>query len=353
MPIFADLRRLLDDLPPADDGAAAAAAAREAQLTKPAGSLGRLETLTRWLATWQGRHPPELRRVRVAVFAGRHGVCARGVSAYPAEVTDQMVRNFAAGGAAINQLCRLAGAELVVEDAGAGRATADFVTAAAMSEAECRAALDLGRSVVADDLSLLGLGEMGIGNTTAAAALATALLGGRAEDWCGPGTGLDEAGVARKARVVGAALDYHGGALADPLEALRRVGGFELAAIVGAVLEARRRRVPVLLDGFVVTAAAAVLWRLREEALAHCQAAHRSAEPGHRRLLERLGLVPLLDLQMRLGEGSGAALAIPLLRAALACHTGMATFAAAGVSEAAQLPDRTTSSQTSSPPAAV
>lgn len=353
MPTFPDLRRLLDDLPPPDAAAAAAAAERELQLTKPRGALGRLEALTQWLAAWQGRHPPELCRVRVALFAGRHGVCARGVSAYPAEVTGQMVRNFAAGGAAINQLCRLAGAELVVEEVAAGRTTADFVTAAAMSEADCCAAVELGRSVVAEDLSLLALGEMGIGNTTAAAALATALMGGRAEDWCGRGTGLDEAGVAHKARVVAEALAHHGGALADPLEALCRVGGFELAALAGAVLEARRRRVPVLLDGFAVTAAAAVLWRLRADALLHCQAAHRSAEPGHRRLLERLGLVPLLDLEMRLGEGSGAALAIPLLRAALACHTGMATFASAGVSEAAQLPDRTTSSQASSPPAAV
>lgn len=353
MTTLADLRRLLDDLPGPNGAAAAAAAAREAQLTKPAGALGRLEALTAWLAAWQGRHPPELSRVRLAVFAGRHGVCARGVSAYPAEVMDQMVRNFAAGGAAINQLCRLAGAELVVEQAGGETATADFVTAAAMGEAACVQAIALGRAVVTDDLSLLALGEMGIGNTTAAAALATALLGGRAEDWCGPGTGLDAAGVARKARVVAEAVAHHRQALDDPLEALRRLGGFELAAIAGAVLEARRRRVPVLLDGFVVTAAAAVLWRLRGDALAHCQAAHCSAEPGHRRLLARLGLEPVLDLRMRLGEGSGAALAIPILRAALACHTGMATFAAAGVSGAAQLEDRATSSEVKSPPATV
>lgn len=328
----ADLHALLADLPAADVAAAAAAAVHEATLTKPAGALGRLERLAVWLAAWQRRHPPRLDRVRVALFAGWHGVCARGVSAYPAEVTGQMMRNFAAGGAAINQLCRLAGAELVVHELHDGRATADLAAAAAMSETDCLAAIGLGRSVVADDLSLLAVGEMGIGNTTAAAALAAALLGGSGADWCGPGTGLDPAGVTRKALVVDQALALHAPALADPLEALRRLGGYELAAIAGAVLEARRRHVPVLLDGFVTTAAAAVLWRMNPSALDHCQAAHRSAEPGHDRLLARLGLSPLLDLGMRLGEGSGAALAIPTLRAALACHTGMATFAEAGVS---------------------
>jgi nicotinate-nucleotide--dimethylbenzimidazole phosphoribosyltransferase len=329
---LAEVRRLLADLPSPDAAAAAAAHAREAQLTKPAGALGRLEALTAWLAGWQGRHPPRLERLRVAVFAGWHGVAARGVSAYPTEVTGQMVRNFADGGAAINQLCRVAGAELVVHELEPGRPTADLATAAAMGEGECVAAIRAGMAVVEPGLDLLCVGEMGIGNTTAAAALAAALLGGRGADWAGPGTGLDRDGVARKAATIDRALATHGPALADPLEALRRVGGRELAAIAGAVLAARRARVPVLLDGFVTTAAAAVLHRLRPGALDHCQAAHRSAEPGHRRLLEALGQTALLDLGLRLGEGSGATLAIPLLRAALACHAGMATFSEAGVS---------------------
>jgi nicotinate-nucleotide--dimethylbenzimidazole phosphoribosyltransferase len=333
------VRRLLADLPEADAAAIAAARARDAELTKPEGALGRLEDLVAWLAGWQGRHPPRLERVRVAVFAGWHGVAASGVSAYPAEVTGQMVENFRAGGAAINQLCRVAGAELLVRELEPGRPTADLSSAPAMSEPECVAAIREGMAVVAPSLDLLAVGEMGIGNTTAAAALAAALVGGAGAEWAGPGTGLDRAGVGRKARVIDKALLTHGAALADPLEALRRVGGRELAAIVGAVLAARLARVPVLLDGFVTSAAAAVLWRLRPDALDHCVAAHRSAEPGHRRLLESLSQAPLLDLGMRLGEASAAALAIPLLRAAVACHTGMATFGEAGVSGRRAVPD--------------
>jgi nicotinate-nucleotide--dimethylbenzimidazole phosphoribosyltransferase len=268
----------------------------------------------------------------VAVFAGWHGVVARGVSAFPAAVTGQMVRNFVSGGAAINQLCRVAGAELVVRELSPGQATRDLTTEAAMSEQELLAAWQAGMAAVDSDLDLLAIGEMGIGNTTSAAALSAALFGGTGADWCGPGTGLDHAGVARKAAVVDTALRTHRSALDHPVEALRRLGGRELAAMAGAVLAAGLRRIPVLLDGFVATSASAVLFRLDHKALTHCQAAHCSAEPGHRRLLQQLGLVPLLDLGMRLGEASGAALAIPILRAAVACHVGMATFADAGVS---------------------
>jgi nicotinate-nucleotide--dimethylbenzimidazole phosphoribosyltransferase len=327
-----DFRALLSDLPEPDPEAKAAARARDRELTKPRGALGRLEDLVVWLAGWQGRHPPRLERVRVVVFAGWHGVVARGVSAYPAEVTGQMVRNFEAGGAAINQLCRVAGAELLVRELAPGRPTADFCDAPAMSEDECVEALRVGMAAVAPGLDLLAVGEMGIGNTTAAAAMAAALLGGDGTLWAGPGTGLAPSGVARKAAVIDLALARHQGALADPLEVLRHLGGREIAAMTGAILAARLARVPVLLDGFVTGAAATVLHRLSPAALAHCEAAHRSAEPGHRRLLAALALIPLLDLGLRLGEGSGAALAIPLLRAAVACHTGMATFAAAGVS---------------------
>jgi nicotinate-nucleotide--dimethylbenzimidazole phosphoribosyltransferase len=328
---FDDLRQRLVQLEPADAAAAEAARLRQANLTKPPGSLGRLEALAIWLATWQGREPPSLRRVGVLVFAGNHGVAARDVSAYPAAVTAQMVANFSAGGAAINQLCRAAGADLKVVPLDLDRPTVDFCIGAAMSEAECLAALNRGVAALVD-LDLVAVGEMGIANTTSAAALCAALYGGEAASWAGPGTGLDAAGVARKAAVIERALAHHRQALGDPLEVLRRLGGREIAAMAGAIVAARARRIPVLLDGLVAGAAAAVLQALALDALDHCQAAHRSAEPAHGRLLGRLGLRALLDLDMRLGEASGAALAILLCRAALACHTGMATFADAGVS---------------------
>jgi nicotinate-nucleotide--dimethylbenzimidazole phosphoribosyltransferase len=327
-----DLRARLAQLPPVDGAAAAAARARQDRLTKPPGALGQLEEIAVWLAAWQGRHLPRLERVGALVFAGNHGVAARGVSAYPAEVTAQMVANFAAGGAAINQLARLAGAELQVVALELERPTADFVTGPAMSEAECVAALNTGLAAADSPRDLVALGEMGIANTTVAAALACALLGGPAAAWVGPGTGLDAKGVARKAEVIEAALARHRGTLGDPLAVLCRLGGRELAAMAGAILGAREHRIPVLLDGFVAGAAALVLHALAPDALAHVRAAHLSAEPGHRHLLERLGLRPLLALDMRLGEASGAALAILVCRAALACHLGMATFDDAGVS---------------------
>jgi len=327
-----DVRRLAAVLPRPDAAAAAAARTRDAELTKPAGAHGRLEELAVWLAAWQGRHPPTLARPLALVFAGNHGVAAQGVSAFPSAVTAQMVANFQAGGAAINQLCRAFGAELRVTALDLERPTADFTSAPAMSEAECAAALAAGWTAVPAGIDLLLVGEMGIGNTTAAAALAATLYGGNGADWAGRGTGVDQAGLLRKSKAVDAALARHGAALGDPLQALRRVGGRELAAIAGAVLAARHRRIPVLLDGFVASAAAAVLQRLAPDALDHCQAGHVSAEAGHRRLLERLGKVALLDLGMRLGEASGAALALAILRGALATHTGMATFAEASVS---------------------
>lgn len=327
-----ELRLRLRSLPGPDLAAAAAARARQAQLTKPPGSLGRLEELASWLAAWQRRHPPGIERPLCLVFAGNHGVVARGVSAFPGEVTRQMVANFAAGGAAINQLCRAYGAALEVIPLDLDRPTADFTEAPAMSEAECTAALATGWRAVKPGHDLLLVGEMGIGNTTAASALAAALFGGGGADWAGPGTGLDSAGIGRKALVVDLALAFHGQALADPLEALRRLGGRELAAICGAVAAARRLGIPVLLDGFVATAAAAPLAKLAADGLDHCLAGHVSAEPGHRRLLQALGKEPLLALGMRLGEASGAAIALGVLRGAVAAHRGMATFAQAGVS---------------------
>lgn len=328
---------LLRDLPGPDAAAEAAVAAREARLTKPAGALGRLEGLTGWLAGWQGRAQPRLERVAALVFAGNHGVAARGVSAFPAEVTAQMVANFRAGGAAVNQLCAAFGVDLKVIPLDLERPTADFSAGPAMTALEFEAAFRAGMDNVAPGTDLLCVGEMGIANTTAAAALCLGLLGGRPEDWTGPGTGLGGDRLTAKAAVVAEAVAANGGhgpggAGLAGLEALRRLGGRELAAIAGAVLAARRNRVPVLLDGYVTGAAAAALAAAAAGVLDHCRAAHVSAEPGHRRLLGRLGMTPLLDLEMRLGEASGAVLAVALARAALACHAGMATFDGAGVS---------------------
>jgi nicotinate-nucleotide--dimethylbenzimidazole phosphoribosyltransferase len=332
VPSFAEILKLLPELPSADEDAAAAAGARQAELTKPAGALGRLEEIVAWLAAWQGRHPPRLERPRVAVFAGNHGVTRQGVSIYPPEVTQQMVRNFISGGAAINQLCRLADADLRVYELALEEPTADFTQGPALDEAECARAIAYGMMAVEPGLDLIALGEMGIGNTTSAAALCLILHGGTPEDWTGDGAGVTSESKRRKLAAVAAGAERHRALADDPLRTLAAVGGREMAAILGAILAARLARTPVLLDGYVVTAAASVLHKLAPGLLDHCLAAHVSAEPGHRRLLKLLGRTPLLDLGMRLGEGSGAALAIPVLKAALACHQGMASFAEAGIS---------------------
>jgi nicotinate-nucleotide--dimethylbenzimidazole phosphoribosyltransferase len=329
---FAALRDACLNLPPGDDAAAAAAAARNAALTKPPGSLGRLEEVAIWLARWQGRHRPRLDRIEALVFAGNHGVVAQGVSAFPADVTTQMVANFAAGGAAINQLASAAGARLQVVPLDLDQPTADFTAAPAMDENAFLRAVTAGYDSVPADADLLCLGEMGIGNTTAAAAVAAVLFGGGGARWVGRGTGVDDDGLARKRRAIDVALKRHAGLLTDPLRVAAALGGRELAAILGAALAARRQRIPVLIDGFVCTAAVAPLARLRSDGLDHALAAHVSAETAHRALLGELGLKPLIDLGMRLGEASGAAVAALILRAAIACHTGMATFAEAGVS---------------------
>ena len=332
---FADLDSLREaclDLADGDRSAEAAACRRQAVLTKPQGSLGRLEQLAAWLARWQGRPVPRLDRVEILVFAGNHGVTAQGVSPFPPEVTAQMVANFAAGGAAINQLARVAEATLRVVELAGLRPAGDISRGAAMTEEEFLDAVTVGYGAVEAGTDLLCLGEMGIGNTTAAAALCAALFGGSGADWAGRGTGLDDPGLARKAAAIDRGLALHAGALADPLQAARRVGGHELAALLGAALAARHHGVPVLLDGFVCCAAVATLARLQPGGLDHACASHRSAEAGHRALLRALDQEPLLDLGMRLGEASGAALAVPICRAACACHAGMASFGEAGVS---------------------
>ena len=333
MESFADIYRLISAFRAGDDAARADCSAREPTLTKPAGSLGRLEEIALHLSSWQGFHPPRLERVRACVFAGNHGVAALGVSAFPAAVTEQMVINFQNGGAAINQLCRVFGLDLSVEDIDLDRPTADFTKGPAMSEEECLDAFAIGFDAIEEDADLVILGEMGIGNTTSAAALCLALFGGQAEDWTGRGTGIGGDQLRRKIDVVRKGVAAN--PTDDPLQRLAALGGRELAAIVGAVAGARLKRIPVVLDGYVCTAAAAVLHAIRRDALDHCLIGHVSAEPGHRLLLEKLEKRPLLDLDMRLGEASGAAAAMGLIKAAVACHVGMATFGEAGVSNKA------------------
>lgn len=337
MSLFASvdaLDRVLAGLPAADPAAREAAGARQAVLTKPAGSLGRLEEIAIFMAGWQGRERPRIDRARAVVFAGNHGVAARSVSAFPAAVTAEMVANFESGGAAINALARAAGLELKVIALDLGNPTADFTQGPAMSDADCLAALEAGAAVVDDELDLLVLGEMGIGNSTSAAALCAASFGGDPAEWVGPGTGVDAAGIARKIETVRAGIARHAQDFMTPFEILRRLGGREIVAIAGAVVAARIKRVPVVLDGFICTSAIAPIARTTPAITAHCLAGHCSAEPGHKRLLGKLGLEPVLSLGMRLGEGSGAAVATAIVRAAIAAHDQMATFAEAGVSKA-------------------
>ncbi|TRD22687.1 nicotinate-nucleotide--dimethylbenzimidazole phosphoribosyltransferase [Palleronia caenipelagi] len=317
------------DLPQFDEAAAEAARARQAELTKPPGALGRLEELAIFMAGWQGTAQPRIERAQALVFAGNHGICAQGVNPFPQEVTAAMVANFEAGGAAINQLCAVAGADLSVIALDLDTPTADFTTGPAMSAGETRAAMAKGAEAVDPSASVLVLGEMGIGNSTISAALACACLGGEARDWIGRGTGSDDAGMALKADVVAKGVALHG--TGTPLEILAALGGREQAAMAGAVLAARAARIPVLLDGYICTAAMLPLWRINPALLDHCLVSHRSREPGHIRILDAIGKPAILDMDMALGEGSGAALALPILRAALACHNGMATFAEAGI----------------------
>eukprot|EP00903_Cladosiphon_okamuranus_P019359 g17799.t1 len=308
-----DFRAILGALPGPDADAAAAAADRNGQLTKPPAALGRLEDLAQWYAGWRGNGRPALENPQVVIFAGNHGVAAKGVSAFPPEVTVQMVANFEHGGAAINQLSKAFGAKMDVHAIDLDRPTGDFTETPAMDDAEVLAALLTGWNAVDPRADLLVTGEMGIGNTTAAAAIAHALYGGTAQDWVGRGTGVDDAGLTLKAQVVTDGVARHKGG--DGLDTLARLGGREIAAMAGAILRARVEGIPVILDGFICCSAAACLQAVAPDALDHCVAGH-----------------PLLSLGLRLGEGSGAALAIGVLKGAVACHSGMATFAEAGVS---------------------
>lgn len=328
-----DFREKLRAAPDADPQARLGAQARNAQLTKPPGALGRLEELAIWYGAWRGTDRPTVDAPQVVIFAGNHGVAAKGVSAFPPEVTEQMVLNFQAGGAAINQLAAAFGARMDVHALDLDTPTADFTAGPAMSEAEIVRALQAGWDAVRHDADVVVAGEMGIGNTTSAAAIGCALFVGSAEDWTGAGTGVEGAALAGKTSVVAAGVDLHG-RQGDGLETLRRLGGRELAGMAGAIARARDLHIPVILDGFICTAAAACLAETVPGALDHTVAGHLSAEGAHRALLDKLGKEPLLALGLRLGEGSGAALALGVLKGAVACHSGMATFAEAGVSDA-------------------
>ena len=329
-----ELRGAMGRLPAADPQAAEAARRRQDSLTKPPGSLGRLEELAEFMAAWTGSDRPEISKAQTIVFAGNHGVCAQGVNPYPQEVTAQMVANFEAGGAAINQLCRVHGASLSVVTLELDRPTGDFTRGPAMCESECLEMINRGAAAVDPTADILLLGEMGIGNSTVAAALAAALFGGAVTDWVGPGTGSDAAGLARKRAAIAAGLSLHADIRHDGFGVLAALGGREQAAICGAVLQARSHRIPVILDGFICTAAVAPFFHTDQNALDHCLAGHVSTEPGHARLLEILDKRPVLNLDMRLGEGTGAVLALGVLKSALECHNRMATFGEAGVSEA-------------------
>lgn len=328
---FDDFRELLRNLPGPDSAALVAARERDAQLTKPPGALGRLEEIAFWLAAWTGR-APAVNRPLVAIFAGNHGVTKQGVTPFPSSVTAQMVENFAAGGAAINQICVSHDLGLKIFDLALDYPTGDITEEAALSERDCAATMAFGMEAVAGGTDLLCIGEMGIGNTTIAAAINLALYGGTAEDWVGPGTGSQGEVLARKVAAVEKAVALHADHRSDPFEVLRRLGGREIAAMAGAILAARMQKIPVIIDGYVATTAAAILRAANPSALDHCLIGHVSAEPGHMKAIEMLGKTPLLALGMRLGEGTGAALAAGIVKAAAACHSGMATFAQAGVS---------------------
>lgn len=320
------LTEALATMPAGDVDAAVAVRARAADILRPAGALARLDELAAWVAEWQRSSTPTVRKPAALIFAADHGVASAGVSKYPVEVTAAMLAAYRAGRSTITAFAARAGATVTAIDVGVGRPTGDIRVEPALTPERFAEACDAGRLAVESvDCDLLALGEMGIGNTTAAAAVVAALAGGDVPGWVGRGTGVDDDGMSRKVAAVQAAVDRIAG-VADPLEVLREVGGAELVALSAAVVTARHRHLPVLLDGYVVTASALPLASARPDALAHCQVGHCSAEAGHRQLIERLGMAPLLDLQMRLGEGSGAMAAVPLIAMACAGITDVPTF---------------------------
>ena len=320
------LRAAIGAMPDGDAAAEAAVQSRAAEILRPAGALERLDQVAAWVARWQATPAPVVARPAALIFAADHGVASSGVSAYPTDVTAAMLAAYHSGKSTLSAFARIAGASVEAIDVGVGAPTGDIRVEPALSQARFDEIVDIARTAVnALDADLLVLGEMGIGNTTAAAAVAAALGDGDSDDWVGRGTGVDDDGLARKQAAVRAAIERIAG-VTDPLEVLRQVGGSELVAMAAACVAARHRDLPVVLDGYVVTASVLPLTAIRPDALAHCIAGHCSAEPGHRRVLARLGLSPLLDLGMRLGEGSGAMAAVPLVAMACAGVTEVPTF---------------------------
>jgi len=333
MPLpFSDFGELMTILPAGSQSSVDAVRARDSQLTKPAGSLGRLEYLVEFLARWQEKDTPTLNNPMVAVFAGNHGVTKQGVSPFPASVTAQMVANFTAGGAAISQICKLHELNLRVFELALEQPTGDISVEAALSDKECAATIAYGMEAIAGEPDLLCIGEMGIGNTTIAAAIYAALFGGSGPDWVGAGAGADQKGIKIKGEIVDKALALHRAELDHPLKVLARLGGREIAAMLGALIAARQRKIPVIVDGYVACAAAAIAYAVNPATLDHCLFSHVSAESAHARVLKQMNKDALLDLGMRLGEGSGAALAAVMIKTALHLHNNMATFAEAAVS---------------------
>lgn len=326
---YDDILAFVQTMPQADEASAAAAQAHQNNLTKPPGSLGTLEELAIFLASWQGADKPKLDHAQAIIFAGNHGICAQGVNPFPQDVTNLMVANFDAGGAAMNQLCGVSGAALKVVPLSLDTPTDDFTAAQALSDEALFEAMAIGASSIDTSADIILLGEMGIGNSTISSALAASVFGGDAKDWVGAGTGSDEAGQAHKAEVITKGLEKHG--RRSGLSAIAAFGGREQAAICGAILAARAARIPIMLDGFICTAAAAPLYGMAPQLLDHCLVGHKSVEPGHIKLLEAMNKTAILDLNMRLGEGTGAALALSILRGAVACHNNMATFESAGI----------------------
>lgn len=321
---FDDFRDLLANLPTADDDAAARVRNLFAKADKPRNSLGRMEDIAAWLAAWTGRAPPAVNRPLVAIFAGNHGVARHGISPRSVTATAAAVELCAAGGAAVNQICLAHDLGLKVFDLALHVPTGDISETAALDERGCAATMAFGMEAIADGADLLCPGDLGVGNSTVAAALLAALLGGGGSDWVMAGSGADAIMMKRKAQIVDAALAFHRGMLGDPLEALRRVGGREFAAIAGAILAARMQKIPVLIDGYAAFAAAAVLHSVNPIALDHCLLASVPAGAAYADAAERMGLCPLLDLGLNHGEGVGAALAAGIVKAAALCSSGMA-----------------------------
>lgn len=329
---FSDFTKLLQEMPEGSRVAVEGVRQRDAQLTKPLGSLGKMDELVEFLARWQEKSEPTLNNPMIAIFAGNHGVAAQNVSAFPASVTVQMVANFTNGGAAISQIARQHELNLRVFELALELPTGDISVEPAMDDKTCAATIAYGMEAIAGEPDLLCIGEMGIANTTIAAAIFAALFGGTGADWVGAGTGMDEAGIAHKGTIVDKALALHKDQLTDPFAILSRLGGREFAAMLGAIISARHHKTPVIIDGFVATAAAAIAHAVNPASLDHCLFAHVSGEHAHSRALAAMNKAALLDLGLRLGEGSGAALAAVLVKTALYTHQNMATFEQASVS---------------------